>query len=351
MGKSKKKVITKTLGGSGDELNAIFSQLMGNEDSLDPMVILDKYNNLKGEVNTILDLLSRLNIRIIEKMLLTDDSFKGNKEDIEFFIKSGKKEFDNPSYTISEIVPIYKRIKNCNVINQIIIMCKNLSDNKSSLREKNELSDRFIYSHPGNELLLFPFTDLNFKYLFRSSELNREENLKMKPYIMMTLHLLYKVSYSVYKIITSPDIDINKFSEIIIKSINEAKKSVPRCEKAFNKISNSLEMLTGNFENYYKDFIDTKTPSIIIENFLIDVTKDTSDSDMECVMQLKKIVGFYKNKTMNSGAIKDPRINQLFETIQEKFNLIDDEEDEGEIVEEESIGEDEVTVEDIEEKV
>jgi len=331
MGKNrggKAKIIKKTLGGvNSDEINALFSQLLGKEESLDPLVIYDKYSKLKKEVKTINELLTRFNITILDKLIETDIKFQGNKDDIGFFIKNGENEFSKISHSIDEIVPMYLKIKQCNTINNILVLCKNLIQYKTFIQNKDELSDRFIYSEPGDELMLFPFTDLNFKYLFRHPDFNKECNHKMKPYIMITLCLLYKVSYSIYEIITSPDVDIQKFSEVIIQSISEAKKSIPRCEKAFNKISNSLDMLTSNFNNYYKDFIATKQPSIIIENFIIDISKDTSDSDFECVQQLKTIVDFYKKKTMSSGAMKDPRINQLFETIQDKFNMIDGAED------------------------
>jgi hypothetical protein len=343
MGKTrggKTKIIKKTLGGNGDEINALFSQLLGNEDSLDPIVITDKYIKLKQEVKTINELLNRFNITILEKLIKNNSSLEGNKKDIEFFINNSNKEFELSSFTMKEIVPKYLKIKQSNTINNILILCKNLIQYKSYISDKDKLSDRFIYNEPGDELLLFPFTDLNFKFLFRHPDFNTEENKKLKPYTMLTLCLLYKVSYSIYEIVTSPDINIQQFSEVIIQSISEAKKSIPRCEKAFNKISNSLDMLTGNFNNYYKDFIQTKQPSIILENFLLDISKDTSDSDFECVSQLKTIVEFYKKKTMTSGAIKDPRINQLFETIQDKFNMMD--------VVEEKANESEENVEEIE---
>jgi hypothetical protein len=332
MGKSrngKVKTIKKTLGGgSGDELNNIFSQLLGNKDSLDPCIVLDKYQKLKSELLSICSLLDRFNINILDKLIPTDKIYNEYKEDIEFFIKNCKNEFDITELKVNDIVPIYLRIKDSDSVNKTILLCQNLIQYKQSLSNKHELSDRFIYNEPGNEVILLPFANLNFKFLFRDPEFLNEKNTKMKPFTMVTLHLLYKLSYSVYEIITSPDINIEQFSEIIIKSINEAKKSIPRCDKAFNKISNSLDMLTNNFGNYYKDMILTKKPSIIIENFLSDLVSDTSDSDMECVHQLKKIVDFYKNKTMKSGAIKDPRISQLFETIQEKFSLIDTAEEE-----------------------
>jgi hypothetical protein len=329
MGRSKTKTIKKSIGG-GDEINALFSQLLGQEDSLDPMVILDKYTNLRDELKTVNDLLSRFNINILDKLVEKNPSFQGNKDDVDFFIKNSKDEIHMPELTLKAVVPKYLKMKESNTVNNILILCKNLIQYKSYISEKDKLSDRFIYTEPGDELLLFPFTNLNFKFLFRHDDFNKPENVKMKPYVMVLLCLLFKVSYSIYEIVTSPDINIEQFSEVIIKSIGEAKKSIPRCDKAFNKITNSLGMLTGNFNTYYKDFIATKQPSIIIENFILDISKDTEDSDFECVSQLKTIVEFYKKKTMTSGAMKDPRINQLFETIQGKFDLIDLNEDVGE---------------------
>jgi hypothetical protein len=323
-GGGKVKTIKKQLGNNTDELNSLFSQLLGQEDSLDPMIILDKYDKLKSEIYTVNQLLTRFNVNILDILSKTDKSFLDYKKDIEFFINTSNNEFNKKDMTLNTIVSTYKRIKECDSINKILILCKNLIQHKQSIANKDKLSDRFIYNEPGDELLLFSFTNLNFKFLFRHPDFNIESNKRMKPFIMLTLHLLFKVSYSIYDIITSPDIDIEKFSKIIISSISEAKKSIPRCDKAFNKISNSIDMLTGNFNNYYKDMVQSKNPSIILESFLSDLASDTDNSDMECVFQLKKIVEFYKNKTVKSGAIKDPRINQLFETIQDKFNMLDD---------------------------
>ena len=83
--------------------------------------------------------------------------------------------------------------------------------------------------------------------------------------------MLFNTTYDIYQIITSPDIDISEFSDIIVDSIKQARKMIPRANKAFKKIEESVELLKDNFQNYYKDFITTKNPTIIIENFILDV--------------------------------------------------------------------------------
>ena len=133
--------------------------------------------------------------------------------------------------------------------------------------------------------------------------------------------MLYNTTYDVYQIITSPDIDISKFSDIIVQSIQQAKKMIPRANKAFKKIEESVELLKNNFQNYYKDFITTKNPTIIVENFILDVSKEnTGELDLDLARQFKKIVMFYQKKSQ--GKIKDPRINQLFEMLNKNFDML-----------------------------
>ena len=133
--------------------------------------------------------------------------------------------------------------------------------------------------------------------------------------------MLYKTSYEIYEIITSPDIDISKFSDIIIQSIQQAKKMIPRANRAFRKIEESVALLKNNFQNYYKDFISTKNPTIILENFILDCSKENGeDVDLELARQFKRIVMFYQKKSQ--GKIKDPRINQLFEMLNKNFDML-----------------------------
>jgi hypothetical protein len=133
--------------------------------------------------------------------------------------------------------------------------------------------------------------------------------------------MLFNTTYDIYQIITSPDIDISEFSDIIVDSIKQARKMIPRANKAFKKIEESVELLKDNFQNYYKDFITTKNPTIIIENFILDVSKDNSgEVDIELARQFKKIVMFYQKKSQ--GKIKDPRVNQLFEMLNKNFEIL-----------------------------
>lgn len=322
MPKVKVKQMKKAMGEDGEELSKMFSQLMGEESMLDPAVISDKYHSLKNECMTLANLISKFNDTVIKDMTEIDDVFVGNYKEIDKFVINLRKIFDNKEISIHEMVKLYKSIKEGHVIIEVVRLCRNLIQHKRYLVDKDNLSEQFIYREPGDELCLFPFSSLNFKYMFSYDELSKNE--KRKSYTMISLHLMYKITHSIYDITTSPDIDIKEFSKLIIKSINQAKKSMPRCDKAFSKITESLDMLIENFSDYYKDFISTKRPEIIIENFMGDIINNVSETDLQCISQLRKIVSFYKDKAMKSNVKSNPMMERAFESIQEKFNMLDE---------------------------
>ena len=97
------------------------------------------------------------------------------------------------------------------------------------------------------------------------------------------------------------------------------KKQIPRCNKAFNIIANSVNLLENNFDTYYKHSIEAENPSIIIENFITDVSISQKSSPA-VTNQFKKIIMFMKRKTAGN---KDPRVSQLFKVLNSQFDMMD----------------------------
>ena len=116
------------------------------------------------------------------------------------------------------------------------------------------------------------------------------------------------------------DVDVKKISSVIVSSISNAKKHVPRCEKAFKKIEESVLLLENNFNGYYKDFLQSNGPTSILEGFIMDVSKN-SEIDTQTTYQFRKIISHYRK--MSSGKITDPRINKLFKTLNHNLDLLD----------------------------
>lgn len=124
----------------------------------------------------------------------------------------------------------------------------------------------------------------------------------------------YNIANTVFNELMTPDIDIDRLTELISQSINNI-KNMPElrdCKDAFDRLLKSSKMLKENFGNYYRDFIVSKSPNIIIENFILDVSHDVSNTTKNTkrqillMRQFSKIVKYYKanfekNKKMYKG--------------------------------------------------
>ena len=346
----KTKVIKQNI--EQDGMADMFNQLLGDEKSLDINIIRDKYLKLKTNIERVYKLLESFKKTIYIKVLTNLPNISIYIRNIEGFIEDAKCTFPE-NIDDKDLIRFYLNVKEHKVIKDCIHICKNLIIYKKYIENNENLSDSFIKSSKNRDINIFPFCDFDIKYIYSFSKIDDS----IKKYILIFLNMLYNTTYEIYQIITSPDVDISKFSDIIISSIAQAKKMVPRAGRAFKKIEESVELLQNNFEGYYKDFISTKNPTIIIENFVMDCAKEQDDNvDLDLARQFKKIAMFYKKKS--AGKIKDPRINQIFEMLDKNFAMLDvkdedvssDDEEEVENVEEDKTEKNVENVEDEEKK-
>lgn len=310
----KTKVIKQNI--DQDGMADMFNQLLGDEKSLDINIIKDKYMKLKTNVERLYRLLESFKKTIYIKVLTSVPNIALYIKNIENFIEDAQHTFPE-NIEDANLIRFYLNIKDHKVIKDCIHICKNLIIYKKYIENNENLSDSFIRSSKNREIKIFPFCDFDLKFVYLFQKIDPS----ITKYILIFLNMVYNTTYEIYQIITSPDVDISKFSEIIISSIAQAKKMIPRAGKAFKKIEESVELLQNNFGGYYKDFISTKNPSIIIENFILDVSKDQNENiDLDLARQFKKIAMFYKKKS--AGKIKDPRINQIFEMLDKNFAML-----------------------------
>ena len=313
-GNNKVKMIKQNIDQQG--MAEMFNQLLGDEQSLDINIIKDKYMKLKTNVERIYKLLESFNNTIYNKVINNKLETSIYKKNIQGFIDDCKNIFSQ-DVSDDQLIKHYKIIKENKIIKDCIHMCKNLIRYKKYIEDNDNLSDSFIKSSKMHEFIIFPFCNFDIKMIYTHVKIDES----ISKYILIFLNMIFKTSYEIYEIITSPDIDISKFSDIIIQSIQQAKKMIPRANRAFKKIEDSVELLKNNFQNYYKDFISTKNPTIILENFILDCSKENGeDVDLELARQFKRIVMFYQKKSQ--GKIKDPRINQLFEMLNKNFEML-----------------------------
>jgi hypothetical protein len=233
-----KKLMPKGSEEDANVLNDMFEQMTGSQGA-DPEIIIPKLTRLHN-------LLTKF-IKIYKLLLNFSDFIDNFQEYNKCFdeIKEFINQISNIINTdhelthdklklmdIDQINNLYKVLKNKQEVQSIIVTSGNLGKHKRYLKDKNNLNDDFIKREPGLSLQPLSFTKLDLKILWASDKLTN----MAKKYILNILNHTYNIGHEMYEVITSPDIDIKKFSSVLIANIDKMKKTIPRCDKAFNII-------------------------------------------------------------------------------------------------------------------
>jgi hypothetical protein len=358
MKKIKSKVVKSTI--NNKDILETFQELLGtSESNVCLPIAYPKYTKLQINVSRYIKLMNMFHssscmnkfpdintcfeqyIKSLEKHFA--EAFTA--PDLEQYCTKETETLAGPNYSFvpkevkAEFSKIFNSCKKCNIVNIIIVTCKNLIMYKKFIGDKNNLNDNFLTKKAGNVFDPLPdFPQLNIKKIYNDDILDKNE----KNFILIFLSKLYEISYSVYETLSSPDVDVNEFVAVILNSIDTVKKHIPRCDEAFDKIVESVDVLKDNFGGYYKDFMASNNPAIIMENFVFDVSKNTKATP-KVTAQFRKIITYYR-EIATKHAIHDPRLQSLFKHVDRNFEELErfkkDEEtyyEESEIKEEEEI--------------
>lgn len=365
---SKVKVTTAQKTMKDKQLIELFNQMVGTSDP-DPNVVIPKYDKLMSLSREMVGLLN--DFIKFSPPILREEFPRGVEEIEQFVIKSGEdlKGFTlvertdstlsgeelnklnaNPEtmqkvmenigikYDIKELGETYKTLKDSDFIKSVIMTYRQLKEalaaeterqkikvemleTEHDLAVKTKLCANFIKKSLGDVLHLFSFSTLNFKELYLSTFIGRADAPKsMYNNVLFVLYLVYNKCDQIYKLVSSPDIDVDKFADALVANIATIKKQIPRCDEAFNKIEESVHLLRDKFGGYYKDFITSQNPGIIVENFVLDVAKD-SKANGKVTRQFRQIIGFYKKRMQ--GQIQDPKIKRIFDLVGANLNVLE----------------------------
>ena len=221
-----------------------------------------------------------------------------------------------PPEVVADFVEQFNAVKGCSLVNTIIVACKNLIAHKKSLQDPKALRDKFLVRGAGMTFAPLPDLPLNFKQMY-ISDLMTADNRQL---VIMALHKMLTIGHDMYEAVSSPDVNVDEFVTVILSSISEVKKHIPRCDQAFNKIIESVDMLKGNFGGYYKDFTASGNPTIIMENFVLDVSKNTKSSP-QVTAQFRRIISHYR--TLASQQKSHPKLQSLFQQVDANFQELE----------------------------
>jgi len=324
----KVKVITKTI--KDQNVTEMFNQMLGTG-AINLDMCYPKYENIKSYCNKILEILNVFNN---SPFLKSYSELELNRRDINIFIAKSRIECDNVfSIDLSdyewnlnlvddarrkEFEEKYTTMKKSEVVFAFIKTCDNLIPYRKYIGKMENLDHKFLETMAGNEFSPFPFSNLNFKYIIDG--LLIKKGLSEIKFVMTVLNKILTLSYNLYRVYNNPDFDVSEFAKVIVNNIGEVKKRIPRCEKAFKKIEESVDLLKENFNGYYKDYVQTQNQMIIMESFVTDVAKNTK-ADPETTREFRQIISYYRK--MAGQQIKNPRMKQLFDKVNENFNMID----------------------------
>lgn len=353
------KVITRKIERKSDidisELNTLYNQMIGI-DKGDPIIIKEKYIKLNEHINFYLKLLDKFSKNEKNFLIQAFPEITTGMNEINKYVQDFRL-FFNPLCNNDEIVnddPIlesddlhtqimkqmkyeekinavitekYKKIKESAEVKGIIIFGGILNKYKKYIGNVNELNYSFIRNYIGPEFLIFPFSSLNIKLIYNSEDMSPNKILsvestsyKINNYILLMLHKIYDKTTEIYKIISSPDIDAKKFGKILIQALTEIKQKIPRCNEAFKIIENSIGLFENNFGSYYKDFVMSKNPNVIIESFIVDIAESNTNNP-NVKRQFAEIMKFFQKALLQNGNKKDPMVEKLFEKLQNNFNI------------------------------
>lgn len=323
------------------EMIKMFNQMMGQSDP-EPDIIMPKYEKIMRLCKTLLGMLSKFTkspcVRLfsgenrgfeeIRKFVKTSEEFLATNElkKIEYTPPTERRKKETmedlcrrsarPTYDPSLICGAYSKLKDSRMIQEFMRSCAHL------VRFKDEFANEsyeFMFDEPGSEICLFSFSCLNFKAMFISDNIRKSGADK---YLITFLRIFTNKLDELYKAVSSPDINVDKFSEVLTRNLGKVRSQIPGCDRAFDKIVGSIGLLKNNFGDYHKDFLESGNPGIIIENFVQDVAANSS-ADAKTTVQFGKIINFYRNKMRSVGAQR-PEIAKIFSMVDENYRKLEE---------------------------
>lgn len=319
--------LIKAASAQSEDVVQMFNDMLGASGK-DPTVFYPKYERLHATVMRFLQLLELLRDKALgifpDTQIAVDEYITSRKASM-----TGEYRFHDlpeicklqlsamPEDVRELISGKYRLLKDSPIVASIIVATKNIIVHKAHISDTNKLNDKFLTRSAG--LSYTPLEDLpalNFKQLYNDDRL---DELDRKMFLLI-LNKMLTTGMDIYRIVSSPDVNVDALSEIIMSSIGDVKKKIRGCGDAFNKILNAMDTLKGNFDGYYKDYVVSSNPTIIMESFVMDVAK-TAEPTPKLLRQFKQIIMHYRKISQQHAS--NPQMKTIFGSLNKNLERIE----------------------------
>jgi hypothetical protein len=305
-----------------------FNKMIGIDD-IDEHIIANKYDNIFAKLHSFIEVLknifdnevldfkedvyefvtkSEINMN---ECTLTQSSFITDLHDVNGSNNVTQSLIDRLSvcrYNKDQLLKVYNDLQIMDPMISIISFVNILSPKIKLYKESHpDLSsidciceDMFLLSQNG---VIFPFSRLDIRNIF----VVRDEDEEKKKYIIRAVKLLYKTATDVLKEVSQPNISPDEYIEVIETAVINGRKKVPRCNEAFDVMTNSTGMFREKFNIYYKHFLESGNPSIILQDFVSDVADlaKNAGENPQLKRQFKEIFDVFGKELSNNSRYQD----------------------------------------------
>ena len=328
--KIKVKQLKKAVGGV--DINGMFEEMMGMKDA-DADIIVPKFVLVRNKLRHVYRVLHQFNKvmfadypehaqsiaeiqSFIDKMkvetcIASENEAILDTEESEIVYKNVSKD------TINEL---YRKLKENVYVKHMVTMCSKLKQYYSNFSNLESLKENFVKQEPGFTLFIFEFSSLDLKALWNDANIKPFK----KKYILTVLNKLYITTHTIYKCITSPDVDVTKFTETLIKAISDLKKqpALHRCHNAFKRIEQSVGLLKEKFDDYYRESVASENADMLVMNFIMDVSNQ-GGANATLAREFRTIIKYMHDVSQKTGKNKDPNVKKIFKMLNNNFAMME----------------------------
>jgi hypothetical protein len=323
-GKVKIKQLKKAVGDVN--ISGMFEEMMGIKDA-EPEIVVPKFVFVRNSIRYVYRVLNQFCNLLSVDFPMYEVAFdeirnysESMKESVYLKHDHDEKEDNYSECTKEEINGLYRKLKENIYVRNLIILCSKLKRYESSFSDQNNLKENFVNQEPGLTFKIFDFSSLDLKMLW----VNEKMKPAVKKYVLMVLATLYKHTHAIYKCVTSPDVDVEKFTQLLINAIGELKKQpeLHRCTNAFRRIEQSVQLLKDKFDDYYRDSVASENADMLVMNFIVDVSNQ-GGANATLAREFRTIIKYMHKVSNKTGKSKDPNVQKIFKMLNNNFDMME----------------------------